>query len=113
MLNVTKLQHVNTHYGHIRTRGLSPTGYTDYHRPRLTARASVRMSKNRPLRGATAHSPENVLVQISELAAPKSRLVVACGGRKAGVSSPCTNPGNGGRLDEAGVKWVESLLVGG
>ena len=49
---------------------------------------------------------------IRELAAPKSRLVVACGARKAGVSSPCTNPGNGGRLDKAGVKWVESLLWG-
>ena len=47
-----------------------------------------------------------------ELAAPKSRLVVACGARKAGVSSPCTTSYNGGRLDAAGVKWVESLLLG-
>ena len=36
--------------------------------------------------------------------------MVACGAREAGVSSPCDGVGNGERLDEVGVKWVESLL---
>ena len=48
----------------------------------------------------------------SEPAAPKYRPGVACGERKAGVSSTCTTPGNGGRLDEAGVKWVVGVVWG-
>ena len=47
-----------------------------------------------------------------ELGAPESRLVVACGARKVGVSSSCTYPANRERMDAAGVKWVESLVWG-
>ena len=32
--------------------------------------------------------------------------------QSGGVSSPCDGVGNGGRLDEAGVKWVESVALG-
>ena len=55
----TKLQHCDTHsagFAHVASR----LATTNYHRPRLTARASVKTSKNRrPLSGAIAHSPAN------------------------------------------------------
>ena len=54
----TKIQHCDTHsavFAHVASR----LATTNYHRPMLTGRASVKTSKNRPLRGATAHSPAN------------------------------------------------------
>ena len=83
----TKLQHCDTLsavFAHVASR----LATTDYHRSTQTARATVKTSKKVPLEVSKQRIHSGHFGSSVELAAPKSRLVVACGARKAGVSSP-------------------------
>ena len=96
----TQIQHCDTHsavFAHVASRMTT----TNYHRPMLAARASVKTSKNRPLRGETAHSParfgSGVSLQLQNLTTNPSLVntrILRRPGRMAGwlLSWVCVPP---------------------